>query len=193
MKVRNIIGASFIFMFVFVALASAATITLESSSLEINVGDSFYVNIGISGLGNGVDPSLGAFSTNINYDPTIISFTAIDYGNYLGDIDIEADTWCYESIPGVLYVDEISFLGTEELNTLQPDNFILATLSFTAITFGQSGLSCNEIVLSDAYAFEIPANAISSNVNVNPVPVPASFLFFGSGIIVMMLRKKIFF
>src|SRR5512133_3571377 len=96
--------------------ALAISLTLTPSSLTIDQGDFADVYLGISGLGSGTN--LGAFSLDITYDPTKLSFSNALFYNSLGDPSLfEAATFQSDD-PGRLYLEETSFLSIPELAAL---------------------------------------------------------------------------
>ncbi len=118
-------------------------------------GEYFSVELSIRGLGNETAPSLGAFSLNLDYDPAMIEFVSIDYSSHLGYLNLqEVDTHQNDN-PGSLYIDAVSFVRTEETNDTQPDNFVLATVTFVALERGEGSLTVSNILLSDTGAIQI--------------------------------------
>jgi hypothetical protein len=69
----------------FGARAQAVTLTLEPASPTIAVGQSVDVDLTISGLGDLAPPSLGAFSVEITFGDSILTFDSAAYGSFLGD------------------------------------------------------------------------------------------------------------
>jgi hypothetical protein len=66
--------------------AWAISIDFQPSSQNVNLGDSFDVDLVISDLGNGMAPSLGAFDLDILFDSTKIEFFDYELGSSLGDL-----------------------------------------------------------------------------------------------------------
>ena len=144
-------------------------------------------SLNISGLGNYTADSLGGFSVDILFSDSILSLDSVSFSDYLGDIDKdEADGYTDNLIAGLIHLDEVSFLRTDELDALQPSSFTLATLTFTAVGSGKSDLKFDSIDLSDA---ELPANTLSASASgtyitvagVTTVPEPSTMvlLFLG--------------
>jgi hypothetical protein len=166
--------------------AMAVSLSLEPASETAILGDEINFLLNISGLTAGGPDSLGAFSLDVTYDPMILAFSTVTFGNYLGDLDpllFEADAYFDDSIPGVLYLDEVSFLSDLELDLLQPADFSLASLKFTGIGLGVSNVVLKNVVLVDALANELINPTLGDgSVTVTPVPEPATILLLAVGI-----------
>ena len=50
------------------APASAITLSIDPTPAVIGVGDTYTANINISGLGDGVAPSIGVFDIDLSYN-----------------------------------------------------------------------------------------------------------------------------
>src|SRR5512133_3621241 len=150
--------------------ALAISLTLTPSSLAIDQGDFADVYLGISGLGSGTN--LGAFSLDIIYDPTKLSFSNALFYNSLGDPSLFEAATFQSDVSGRLRLVEISWLGIPELVALQGSSFNLAKLSFTGIGSGLSQFAMENVELSDAFG---------STLLVAPVPEPGTFLLLGLG------------
>ena len=158
----------------------AISISLLPSSQTIALGDTATVDLAISGLGSDGPVSLGAFALDFTYDDTVLEFSSVDFGLYLGDPSFfEADTYYDDVTSGVLYLDEVSWLSDLELDILQPGSFTLATIMFTVIDLGSSLLELENVDLSDALGFGLDPSI--KNASVNPVPEPATILLLVSG------------
>jgi hypothetical protein len=168
---------------VFVGQSWALSLTLSPSSQTIHPGQSATVDLVISGLTSGGPPSLGAFSLYITYDPAVLSFNSVIFGNFLGDLSLgEADAGYDASTPGLLsFLYEVSCLFPDQLDAIQPDSFTLANVSFTANEIGATGLALENVDLSDAYGFSF-FNPTVEGARVNVVPLPGALLLLGSGL-----------
>ena len=144
-------------------------------------------------------PLIGAFDLEITYDVKILAFDSVTFYESLGDPDLdqgpgwtsfETDIFVDDS-PGVLRLQELSWLFDSELDVLQDGTAnLLATIDFTVINYGCTDLNLENVVLSDASG--IVFDATPEGVRVCVVPEPATIFLLGSGLIggVLIRRKR---
>ena len=58
-----------------------AILTISPPSQTAVLGSQVSVNVDIAGLGNGT--ALGAYDINVGFDPTVLSYNGITFGNQL--------------------------------------------------------------------------------------------------------------
>jgi hypothetical protein len=164
-----------------VAPASATTINFAPVTQDASLGTSFTVAITISGLNDFTAPSLGVFDVDVNFDPSILSFGSVSYGDpILGD---QLDLFGLGSLTattlgtGFVNLFELSLDSIDDLNGSQAGDFTLATLGFDALAVGVSPLRFTVNALGDAEGNTLSADAGTGVANVvQPVPEPALFL-----------------
>jgi hypothetical protein len=190
MKKKILLFLSLFSLALFSSHGAAVTITLVPISQEIRVGSTTSVDLNISDLGDFSAPSLGAFLTEIVFDDTALSFESVTYGALLGSTEpslFETDIITTVT-SGSVSLDEFSFLSDYELDSLQPDSFTLATLSFTATAAGTSLVEFGLIDLSDAVGFSILDPTLeTTSITVTPqrhtVPEPTTYILLLSGLV----------
>ena len=165
--------------------AGAVTIGLSPVSQTVLPGDSVEVALTISGLGNGVAPSLGAFDLDVEFDPAVLGFSMAVFGDpILGDqldlFGLGSFTGVDASIPATVNLFEVSLDLPADLDLLQAPSFTLATLTFQALAAGVSPLSLRNVILGDALGDPLDASVTGASVNV--VPEPGTLLLLGSGL-----------
>jgi len=130
------------------------------------------VDVVVSGLGR--PPSVGAFDLEVVFDPVILSSTGVTFSSFLGDAVLLEALTDFRFLPGSVELAEVSLLLSAELDALQPANFTLATLSFSALTSGSTTLTFSEITLDDAFG-----NLL---IGQKAVPEPPTSLLTGAGL-----------
>lgn len=181
-------------LFVIVGLAiglgasTAQAISLDFSpvSQEVILGNQVVVDLMITGLGDGAAPSLGAFDLDVAFDPAILSFNDVAFGNQLSSFGLGSTQ---DVLPGDGLIDlfEISFETEGNLNSYQDSAFVLASFTFDTIGVGTSPLTIiqdNFFYLGDASAFPLFADELlSGSVTVSaPVPEPTTILLLAVGL-----------
>ncbi len=158
----------------------AAMLFLSPVSQTVFEGDPVLVNVRISGLGDGMDPSVGSFDLDVTYDTSVLAATGVTFGPHLGD-GIESIQSFDLSSPGLIDLAEISFLF--DLSG-QPANFTLATLLFDTVAPGTSPLTFTQSLVSDAFGFPLALSHVGdAEVTVmNPIPAPSAMVLFGTGL-----------
>jgi hypothetical protein len=196
-----------VFMVMALAVANPAgadpMLSFAPSSSTINVGDPIDVEVKISGLGNYTSPSLSFFDFHINFDPAVLSYSSIVYGDWL-NLGDEYDSWTETDessiTAGVLGVYELSYLSSELLG--QPGEFTLLTLSFSGNGAGKSTLWFDTTDITVPFGNECAGSLVvdvygtGAITVVGQIPIPepgtGTMLLFGIGLIGMgyMHRRK---
>lgn len=197
-KKFGLCAAALILGIVFMTSAAHA-IALNVNPITQNVllGNSIGVILDISGLGDGSAPSLGVFDLNLNFDPAILTFNNVTFGDpVLGD---QLDLFGLGSLitfddttPGMVNLYELSFDLPSDLDALQIGNFTLASLTFDSLTTGTSSLNMSINSLGDALGDPIVLDTLNNgSVTVTaPVPEPSTCLLLFFGLIGMVGIKR---
>ncbi len=169
----------------------AAMLFLSPVSQTVFEGDPVLVNVRISGLGDGMDPSVGSFDLDVTYDTSVLAATGVTFGPHLGD-GIESIQSFDLSSPGLIDLAEISFLF--DLSG-QPANFTLATLLFDTVAPGISPMNFTQTLVSDAFGSSLALSHVGgAEVTVmNPIPAPSAMVLFGTGLaglVAWRMRKQ---
>lgn len=188
--------------FAWVSSVGAIMIGFAPPAQSISAGGSVAVDITISGLeARGLDEIVSAYALVIGYDESILSVSTVSFGSYL-DTSFQLLDLAYN--PNELYLSEFS-LNTDDdvLAALQPDSFVLATLSFGVLAEGASELMFLDYILfgnnfgvdvkgRNAVPLDLAAN--SGNISVSsaptPIPEPATILLITPGLLLAGLFFK---
>lgn len=173
------------------ALALALISNLSQAAIGLGfgtpqqTGSDVSVDVVISGLGDGIGPSVSSFDLDILFDASYLDYASTSFGDpLLGDqLDVTAaggnPTIAETTASGVLNLYELSFDDAAALNSLQASSFTLAVVHFSVLQAGSSTLSLSLNALADADGE--PLSASLSPVTVNAVPLPAAFWLMASG------------
>ncbi len=144
-------------------------------------GQSVAVDIVISGLGDGISPSVGAFDLEVSFDPTALSPLNVTFGPFLGDPDTGEAFHTFFFVPGAVDFAAISFLLPTDLDALQSASFTLATLSFNTLTLGTSSLIFTQTLIIDAFGQPLILNSVGEGTVTKVVPEPSTLILVGTG------------
>ena len=165
--------------------ASAATLSFDPSNQSVGLSDSVLVDLRISGLG---DDILTGFDLDISFDDSILGFQGFTFVTGLGPGTINDVT---DSGGGIVNVFELSFETDEDLMASQPNDFVLGTFNFNALSIGTSALDiiiiglAGEFVFDDLLGMEVASelSADTQSGSVSVIPVPAAIWLFGTALI----------
>lgn len=157
---------------------ASVILSVDPSSQTVPLGTPASFNVDISGLGNGT--ALGTYDINLGFDPTLLSYASIVFGNQV-DISGLGDIQSVTPGTGTVEVFELSLDSATELNSLQASSFTLATLTFDTLATGSNSpvtLSVN--ALGDAYGNSIAATLQNGSVTIagasSSVPEPSTLM-----------------
>ena len=140
-------------------------------------GKYFKINLTISCLDDSINQTLAAFEGCLYYDPKVIEFICVYYGNDLGDLYFKDpdlpeaylnNNFVYFDSPEVDIYNEVdserlcfyanSFLSEEDINDPldQLGSFRIATFIFKVLLEEKTNLFLTRVVLGDAEANKIP-------------------------------------
>lgn len=176
------------------APAQAGLLSLAPSPQTVNAGATLSVDLQISGLGDATSPSVGVFDIDVFFDTLLLSFDDAIYGTGLDVLGLGS---LQITTPGAGAVNlfELSFDTPDELNTLQPAAFTLATLHFTALTAGTSALDLAVNAIGDADGADLPVTVQNGSVIIDAppstaVPEPQSLALLLAGLTLLGVVRR---
>jgi hypothetical protein len=184
-------------IFLLPTAVGAVQVGLSAPIKLVGQGNIFEVNLTVSGLGNGTAPSLGVFDTDILFNPLLLGFSSVSFGDpLLGDqldlFSVGAITQTTTS-SGLVNLFELSIDSPGDLNSLQADAFILATLKFDALAPGTAEFGISVNAFGDALGNPLQIDSIiSDRVEIAPVPEPSTFLLLSVSFAGCMIIRRRF-
>jgi hypothetical protein len=191
------------------AVSQAISLSFSPTAQTKNLGNFVSVNVVVSGLnGAAAAPQIvSAYDLDVTYDSSILGNAWVDYSPLEGVLGTSFDTLFYFDTltPGRIDFSAVSTVFDAELNALQGDSVVLATLNFTAIGLGTSALFFDPVSFPGIDVKGLNANKILFDTigdgsvtviddGVPSVPEPGTMLLLGvglAGLAIYTKRRKI--
>ncbi|MFQ5592896.1 MAG: cohesin domain-containing protein [Anaerolineae bacterium] len=139
--------------------ADTVTVRLEPGRLVGNVGDSVVITVWVDEIVN-----LGAFEFHLGYDPAILQATDAELGPFLTSTGRTP-----VPLGPALREGEIRYAGASYGTAAGADGSgALAQITFRVVGAGTSALTFNRIIVTDAVAQVLPADAIDGLFSTEP-------------------------
>lgn len=155
--------------------ASAAVLSLQPPAQAVLPGAPVQVTLTVSGLGAGTAPSLGVFDLDLLYDPAVLQFDSVSFGDpTLGDqldlMGFGTVTWVDSAVAGIVNHFELSLDSPGDLDFLQAGAFTLSVFHFTALAPGVAALDLVIHSFGDSLGDPLATSVTGSSVTVVPEP-----------------------
>lgn len=187
---NRLLGSGLLGMLLLLGHSSVQAIMLNvaPATQDAVLGSTLSVQLNISGLGDATADSLGAFDLDFTYDPALLAFNNVSFGDQLDVLGFGSITGIDSSVAGLVNLFEVSLDLASDLNVLQSPAFTLATLTFDTLAIGSTALVVSNTILSNAVGDPLFAEISGGRVNVVPqnipMPLPGSFALIALGLIV---------
>jgi hypothetical protein len=172
----------------------------------IGLGGTAAVDIVISGLGDHMAPSVGAFDLDVTYDPTILTAIGVTFGACLGDLvppagaclgdpslPVPGADVAFAFLPGLVDLAEASIIFEDDLHDLQPAAFTLARLVFTTAPPAQIG-DISPLTFVQTDVVDAAGNLLAVTVDsgqITVVPEPGTFVLLSLGLAGLLTRRMV--
>ena len=161
-------GVAFIAYHFTFASAQQAVVRLDPSSQNVNVGDSFSVNVMLDDVSN-----LGSYEFTLQFDPSLAAFGSVANGTFLGSSG--RTVYCPSPIVDAANGTVRFGCATSGTQVGPTGSGKLATFTFKALAEGESSLDLATVSLSDPLSNDIPAATEGGSVIIgSPTPRPTS-------------------
>ena len=189
--------AAMLLSMLLVGKSQAAVIYFDPAVQQGMNGDFVSVDLVVSGLGDGVAPSIGAFDLDVGYDLTRLAFSSFSLSSLLGDfLLVEAIDVSLGDLGGTVALGAISFLTPAELDALQGPVVTLASITFEVLDLevGEfTDVTIQSIIgLGDAFGREITVDGtrVGRIVNGAVVPEPSAAALLLLGVVLLARRMQ---
>jgi len=169
------------------AAARAATISVQTAAPVIDVEELLEVDLLVTGLGDGGAPSLASYRLALTFDGSLLAGVTVTFGSAL-DVLGSGSLRGVGIDPGSVTLTEESLDPAQDLDALQPDAFLLATIVLEGTAAGDSDLSVVVSSFLDTAGDPIPVEVMGSTVRV--VPEPATAVLLGLGLAAIGGRRR---
>lgn len=131
--------------------AQAISIVPEPSETMVAVGQIIDIDLRIADLGPAGPPSIASFDISLLFDPAILGFHDVLFGDPdLGDqLDIFGSFYASSTGLGFVQMDGVSFDDPLDLDAFQADAFVLGTIQLEVLAEGIADLTLDLALLDD--------------------------------------------
>lgn len=162
----------------------ARALTIELSTTD---GVAPSVTLTVSGVESLSEPSIGAFDFDLFFDDSVLAFTGVDFGPFLGGPDDSIQD--AGATGGVVDFAEVSLLFPNFLlQDLQPDSFVLATVNFESLLLEETTttVGISQALVSDGDGATVAVDPIANaDLLASAIPEVSGAHVYGLGLLVV--------
>lgn len=162
--------------------ASALTIELVPSVSVIEPGAVVAVDVEIAGLGAFEPPSVAGLDLDLAFDASVLSAIGVTWSASLGSTSLGEVVSGFAPGTGTVDFFVLSLLPATALDAIQPASFVLATVSFRALSVGVTSLVPTLRSLVDGAGDPLAASLVATQIRVVPIPEPTSVILLLAGL-----------
>lgn len=169
------------------ARAEALSVGLVASDLSLLPGEQVTVDVVVAGLGAGAAPTISGFDLDLDFGAPTLSLVNVAFGSGLGTgLQVLNSTALLSA--SIVDLASVSLLSSATLDAQQPASFVLATLTFLAVSPGLAELALDQALLADTSAVpggnQLFVDTISGvSILVTPEPGTLALLASGTGLL----------
>ncbi len=195
--ITRTIGALLVSALWHVVPAHAISVEFTTPTTTVATGQSFDLQIKIFGLGDYVAPTLAFFDVDVAFDNAAFAFESATFGDSdpaLGDqLNLFGLVTTTSGVHGDAIDSARSYVNISEdtsisfpFDALQAGDFVLASLTFKALSVGSSELGIFVLGLRDGDGNDLATDfAGAATVSATAVPEPEMFVAVVAGMMIL--------
>ncbi|OKY27839.1 cohesin domain-containing protein [Thalassotalea sp. PP2-459] len=180
----------------FISLLTFFTLNCQATLLELKVDQASYQEgdtVTATIVAKNFPYTLGGFAGEVSFDDNGLALTSWQFGQGFDD-GFGSFSYADDSISGSLYLEDYAYIFADEPTIIanQGNEFVLATIAFTAMGAGQQTLSLLngvEVLSFDNTMLE-QLQGMAVTFDVTSVPTPASIALFSIALLLLHRVKR---